>query len=64
MLNKIFRGKEIQQKVASVREAIVQTTRPRGHIALLQIGLAVQMFHHYQYKILLFLVRWAQLIVL
>lgn len=44
MLNKIFLEEQIQQKVTSIGQEIVQTARPRAAIAPLQTGLAVQMF--------------------
>jgi hypothetical protein len=53
LLSKIFVGSKILHKVASIGQAIVQAARPRAVIAPLQIGLAVQMHHHYRSKFLL-----------
>lgn len=47
-LKSVFTGKELDVKLASIGQAIVQAARPRVLIAPLQIGLGVQMYHHYQ----------------
>ena len=41
------------RKIASIGQAIIQAARPRVLIAPLQIGLAVQMHHHYGSKFLI-----------
>ena len=43
-------GKDIKLKLASVGQATVQTVRPRVILAPLQLGLAVQMHHHFSSK--------------
>jgi 5'-3' exonuclease len=50
MLNSMFVGKDIQRKVASIGQAIIQAVRPRAVIAPLQLGLAVQAHHLYRSK--------------
>lgn len=37
-------------KVVAIGQAIVQATRPRATIAPIQIGLGIQMHHHFQSK--------------
>ena len=49
-LRKMFVKKSNQTKIASVGQAIIQATRPRVIIAPLQIGLGVQMHHHFSCK--------------
>ncbi|KAK7111652.1 hypothetical protein V1264_011253 [Littorina saxatilis] len=46
-LRLIFSEKDADNKIASVGQAIVQAARPRVVIAPLQIGLGVQMHHHF-----------------
>lgn len=46
MLNKIFLGNQIQQKVDCIGSAILQAARPRDVIVPLWIILVVQMYHH------------------
>ena len=41
------------QKFASIGQAIIQATRPRVLIAPLQVGLAIQMHHHFGSKFLI-----------
>ena len=48
MLENILPGKETNRKVASIGETIVQAVRPRTVVAPLQIGLAIQMHHHFR----------------
>jgi len=52
LLNTIFCGKDRSTKIASIGQAIMQATRPRILLAPLQIGLGVQMHHHFQSKFL------------
>ena len=44
-LRKIFSGKQVDLKIASVGQTIVQAARPIVIIAPMQLGLAVQMHH-------------------
>ena len=48
ILQETFAGKDTDVKVASIGQSIVQATCPRTVIAPLQIGLAVQMYHHFR----------------
>ena len=52
LLSGIMREKDTSQKVSSIGQCIMQATRPRSIIAPLQIGLAVQMHHHFASKFL------------
>ena len=47
LLTGLIMGKEPQTKIASIRQAIMQAAQPRVLLALLQIGLGIQL--HYQY---------------
>ena len=49
----VFAGKDVNLKLASIGQAIVQATRPRAIIAPLQLGLGVQMHHHFSSKFLI-----------
>ena len=49
-LRTIFNEKSAERKIASIGQAIIQAARPRVLKAPLQIGLAVQMHHHYGSK--------------
>lgn len=46
-LNIIFPGKDVDVKVASIGQAIIQAARPRVLMAPLQLGLGVQMHNHF-----------------
>ena len=46
-LNSLFSKVDKPIKVSSIGQAIIQATRPRGLIAPLQIGLGIQMHHHF-----------------
>ena len=46
----VFAGKDVAVKLASIGQAIMQASRPRILLAPLQIGLGVQMHHHFQSK--------------
>ena len=46
-LRTLFTGKVVDLKIASVGQAIMQAVRPRVLMAPLQIGLGVQMHHHF-----------------
>ena len=53
-LKTIFNNKKsAERKIASIGQAIIQAARPRVLIVPLQIGLAVQMHHHYGFKFLI-----------
>ena len=49
----LFVGKDVELQIASVGQAIVQATRPRVISAPLQLGLGVQMHHHFASKFLI-----------
>ena len=49
----MFAGKDVDVKLASIGQAIIQAARPRVLMAPLQIGLGVQMHHHFQSKFLI-----------
>jgi hypothetical protein len=46
-LEGLFVGKYVKMKVASIGQAIMQACRPRVLLAPLQIGLGVQLHHHF-----------------
>jgi len=48
----VFTGKDIDRKLASVGQAIMQATRPRVLLAPLQFGLSGQMHHHFASRFL------------
>lgn len=48
----LFVGKDLELQIAWVGQAIVQATRPRVILAPLQLGLGVQMHHHFASKFL------------
>lgn len=52
-LKSILVGKEIDLKVASIAQAIIQSTIPRMILAPLQLGLAVQLHHHFASRFLI-----------
>eukprot|EP00794_Sanderia_malayensis_P001581 gene1581-1746_t len=52
-LKEIFVEKNPEKKIASIGQAIIQATRPRVLIAHLQIGIGVQMHHHFGSKFLI-----------
>ena len=45
---KLFVEKDIWTKVASIGQSIVQVVRPRIVVVPLQLGLAIQLHHHYR----------------
>lgn len=47
LLRSIFAGKNIDLKIASVAQAIIQASKSRVIMAPLQLGLAVQMHHYF-----------------
>ena len=52
-LNGLCVGKDTEATIASIGHAIIQAARPRVLLAPLQIGLAVQLHHHFQSKFLI-----------
>jgi hypothetical protein len=52
LLKNLLVGKDIRRKEASIGQCIIQAVRPRAVVALLQIGLAVQMYHHLRSRFL------------
>ena len=53
LLENLFIGNDIPRKVASIRQSVVQAVRPRAVVAPLQLGLAVQLHHHFRSRFLL-----------
>lgn len=49
----LFVGKDVELQIASVGQAIVQATSPRVILAPLQLGIGVQMHHHFASKVLI-----------
>ena len=49
----VFAGKDVDVKLVSIGQAILQAARPRVLMAPLQIGLGVQLHHHFQSKFLI-----------
>lgn len=52
-LRTLFVGKDVDLKIASLGQAIIQAVRPRVLMVPLQIGLGVQMHHHFSSKFLI-----------
>ena len=52
-LGSLFRDKKRKLRIASVGQSIMQGTRPRVIMAPLQLGLGVQMHHHFASKFLI-----------
>ena len=53
MLEKLFSGKDTRKKVGSIGQAIMQAVRPRALMAPLQLGLAIQLHHHFGSRFLI-----------
>ena len=53
LLRSIMTGKDIDLKVASIGQAIMQAARPRVIIAPLQLGLGLQCHHHFGSRFLM-----------
>ena len=53
LLEGLFVGKDVHMKIASIGQAIMQAVRPRVLRAPLQIGLGVQLHHHYASRFLI-----------
>ena len=53
LLEGILTGKDIGMKLASIGQAIMQAARPRVLITPLQVGLAVQLHHHFASRFLI-----------
>jgi hypothetical protein len=52
LLKNLLVGKDIRRKEAGIGQCIIQAVQPRAVVALLQIGLAVQMHHHLRSRFL------------
>ena len=52
-LRMIIHGKDVDITIASIGQAIMQASQPKILIAPLQIGLGVQMHHHFASKFLI-----------
>ena len=53
LLRTLFAGKSVDVKLASIGQAIMQAVRPRAILAPLQLGLGVQMHHHFASRFLI-----------
>ena len=53
LLRTVFAGKETDIKLASINQSIMQAIRPIAELAPLQIGLRVQMHHHFASRYLI-----------
>ena len=53
LLENLFVGNDIRRKVASIGQSVVQVVRLRAVVAPLQLGLAVQLHHHFRSRFLL-----------
>lgn len=53
LLSKMFSSKNKDRKVGSIGQAIMQAACPRSLLAPLQIGLAVQLYHHFRSRYLI-----------
>ena len=53
LLEGLFTGKRTGAKVASIGQAMMQATRPRVLLAPLQLGLGVQLHHHFASRFLI-----------
>ena len=51
-LGELFTATDSKMKIASIGQAIVQSTRHRGLLAPLQLGLGIQLHHHFGSKFL------------
>lgn len=52
LLQTLFVGKDTRTKVASIGQSVVQAVRPRAVVAPLQLGLSVQIHHHFRSRFL------------
>jgi hypothetical protein len=43
----LFSETDSSRKISAIGHAVIQATRPKGVIAHLQIGLAIQLHHHF-----------------
>ena len=53
LLRDLFVGKDVQAKNSSIGQAIMQAARPKVLLVPLQIGLGVQLHHHYASRFLI-----------
>ena len=49
----MFVGKDKERKIATIGQCVIKATRPRNVLPPLQIGLAIQMHHHFRSRYLL-----------
>ena len=52
LLRNMFSGKNIDTKLASIGQSIIHAIRPRTKAAPLQLGLGIQMHHHFASRFL------------
>ena len=52
-LRLLLTGKDIDVKLTSIAHAVIQGTRPQVILAPLQLGLGIQMHHHFASKFLI-----------
>ena len=52
-LDSLFSETDSSTKISAIGHAVIQATRPRGVIAPLQIGLAIQLHHHFGSRFLI-----------
>ena len=53
LLEGLIVGKGVQKKIASIGQAIMQAAQPRVLLAPLQVGLGVQLYHHFALRFLI-----------
>lgn len=53
LLGGLFVGKNVRMKTASIGQAVMQAARPQVLLAPLQIGLGIQMHHHFASRFLI-----------
>lgn len=53
LLEALFVGKNVRTKTASIGQAVIQAARPQVLLALLQIGLGIQVHHHFASRFLI-----------
>jgi len=52
-LDSLFSETDSSRKISAIGHAVIQATRPKGVIAHLQIGLAIQLHHHFGSRFLI-----------
>lgn len=53
LLEKLFRGKNKTMKIASIGHAIIEASRPRSLSTPLQLGLGIELHHHFSSRYLI-----------